>query len=130
MIKQMKQDFSQTTLIAIIWVALLATIQGNSMSIWRIIGIGLLVGIIFGGVYPYLWHFSTLGAVWNIVISTVCNIGFQILALLLYSPELFKWIAPYLIITSVMTFGLHLIIFYFYMRHLNRQLIKELNQIN
>ena len=115
MMKQIRKDFNQVTLIAIMWLTTVTILmRGESLATWRLVSLGVLIGVLFGVIYPYLWRYSTFGAPWNVVISTVSNIGFQILALRLYSTTLFDVVSPYLLGTSLLTFVMHVIIFYYY----------------
>ena len=129
MMKQIRKDFNQVALMAIMWLTVVTTLtRGEALATWRLISLGVLIGVVFGVIYSYLWRYSTFGAPWNVLISTISNIGFQILALRLYSTTLFDVVSPYLLGTSLLTFVMHVIIFYYYTRYQNKRLVNELNQ--
>lgn len=129
MMKQIRKDFNQVTLIAIMWLTTFTILmRGESLATWRLVSLGVLIGVVFGVIYPYLWRYSTFGAPWNVVISTISNIGFQMVALRLYSTTLFDVVSPYLLGTSLLTFVMHVIIFYYYTRYQNKRLVNELNR--
>lgn len=129
MMKQIRKDFNQVTLIAIMWLTTVTILmRGESLATWRLVSLGVLIGVVFGVIYPYLWRYSTFGAPWNVVISTISNIGFQMVALRLYSTTLFDIVSPYLLGTSLLTFVMHVIIFYYYTRYQNKRLVNELNR--
>lgn len=129
MMKQIRKDFNQVTLIAIMWLTTVTILmRGESLATWRLVSLGVLTGVVFGVIYPYLWRYSTFGAPWNVGISTISNIGFQMVALRLYSTTLFDVVSPYLLGTSLLTFVMHVIIFYYYTRYQNKRLVNELNR--
>lgn len=133
MINELKNNFTQTTLGAIIWLAILRTLfnfqETTALNpIWTVITIGLIFGLIFGIVYPFLWSYSTFKASLNITISTVFNTIGGLLAVYLFSPGMFNFIKPYVIGIVILTLLGHTIGFYFYSKFENRKLAAELNQ--
>ncbi|MGX7024188.1 hypothetical protein [Vagococcus hydrophili] len=134
MFKQLKQSFIQTTLGSTVWVTFLATLVFHKKMVpfnffWHILAIGFLFGIIFGVFYPYLWQYATLKAGTNIAISTLVNVTFGCLAVYLFSPEMFSFIQPYLLLFVLLTFIGHLIAYYFYSKHETKKLANELNHL-
>ncbi len=63
----------------LIWIVFLISIFNlheemvNFLYMWNLIGISVLMGIVFGIAYPYLWNYSTLKVTTKITISTLLN---------------------------------------------------------
>ncbi|MBO0437818.1 hypothetical protein [Vagococcus fluvialis] len=134
MYKQLKQNFIQTSLGSILWFSFLASLIFYNKTVpfnflWHIIGIGLLFGITFGLVYPYFWKYATTGATTNIILSTIINLLCGLLGLYLFSTEMFSLITPYIWLVTLLTLIGHIIAFYFYSKHENKQQAKKLNQL-
>lgn len=134
MFKQLKNSFIQTTLSSVIWVTFLATLIFHNQNVpfnffWHILAIGGLFGIVFGVLYPYLWKYATLKASVNIIISTFINSMTGFLVVYLFSPKMFLFINPYLLIFIILTFIGHLIAYYFYAKSETNKQAKELNQL-
>ncbi|MDT2781167.1 hypothetical protein P7H41_04260 [Vagococcus fluvialis] len=134
MYKQLKQNFIQTTLGSILWFSFLASLIFYNKTVpfnflWHIIGIGLLFGITFGLVYPYFWKYATTGATTNIILSTIINLLCGLLGVYLFSTEMFSLITPYIWLVTLLTLIGHIIAFYFYSKHENKQQVKKLNQL-
>lgn len=130
--KELKHNFMQATLGTIVWITLLITLltTQSSMTIldlWKIIAIGSIFGLIFGVVYPFLWHYSTLKSSTNILISTFANSIAGLLSLYIYSVDLFSFIQPYIFWIIILTLVGHILGFYFYSNVANRKLAQELN---
>lgn len=134
MLKTLKNSFTQAALGSTIWITLLASIHQMNRTIpfsyiWHILLIGLLLGVTFGVVYPYLWNYSTFKSSTNILISTVANVSCMFLGVKLYSIEMFQLVSPYWIGIILLTLVGHIIGFYFFSKHQNNQLKKELNHL-
>ena len=133
MINELKNNFTQTTVGSIIWIAILATIFNFQETtplhpIWTVIAIGCIFGFIFGVIYPFLWNYSTFKSGINIAISTVLNTIGSTLAVYLFSPTMFNFIKPYIIGIVLLTLIGHTLGFYAYSKMENRKLAAELNQ--
>jgi len=134
MLKTLKNSFTQAALGSTIWITLLASINNFNQPIsfhyiWNILLIGLLLGLTFGVVYPYLWNYSTFKPSTNILISTTVNVVCMFLGLKLYSTDMFNFINPYWIGIILLTLVGHIVGFYFYSKYQNNQLKKELNSL-
>lgn len=128
----LKSNIIQVTLGSIVWIMLVTSLSNLDVSVpyiyfWRIIIIGMMFGIVFGGAYPYLWSYSTLSSMMKVISSTLINFDCITLGVKLYSNYLFNMMSPYLIYILLLTLLLHYIVFYFYLGFLNRKLMKELN---
>ncbi|WP_010176020.1 hypothetical protein [Bacillus coahuilensis] len=127
MIIHLRQSFTQAALGSIIWVFLLGTVAYNGLNIpfhyvWNLIGIGLISGIIFGIIYPYLWGYSTFKAQTNIILSTLINSFGGLLAVYLFSTDMFHFIKNYTIVFILLTLVGHIIGFYFYSKYQNKKI--------
>ena len=134
MMTQFINNFFQTSFLTTLWVMLLITLTNFHTTIsfhyvWNIVAIGVLAGITFGIIYPYVWNYSTTKAAVNIVICTTVNLSMQFLVIYLFSKEMLAVIQPYMIGIAVLTLIGHLIAFYFYKRILNKKIVDELNQL-
>lgn len=134
MYKQLKQNFIQTTLGSILWFSFLASLIFYNKTVpfnflWHIVGIGLLFGITFGLVYPYFWKYATTVATTNIILSTIINLLCGLLGVYLFSTEMFSLITPYIWLVTLLTLIGHIIAFYFYSKHENKQQAKKLNKL-
>ncbi|MDQ0229897.1 hypothetical protein [Metabacillus malikii] len=135
MIHNLRNNFTQTALGSIIWVFILSTLAYQGMNIpfnyvWNLITIGVISGIIFGIVYPYLWNYSTFKAPINIILSTLINSFGGFLVIYLFSVEMFHFIKGYVIFIVLLTLLGHIIAFYFYSKYQNKKLADSLNEIN
>ena len=135
MIAHLRHSFTQVTLGSIIWIFLLSTLVYRGLNIpfnyvWNLIGIGVISGIIFGIIYPYLWNFSTFKASINILLSTIINSFGGLLVVYLFSTDMFNLIKEYVIYFIILTLAGHIIAFYFYSKYQNRKLADSLNDIN
>lgn len=131
MLNTLKNSFTQAALGSTIWITLIASIHNFNQQIpfhfiWNMLLIGLLMGTVFGVVYPYLWNYSTFKATTNILISTTSNVVCMFLGVKLYSTDMFNSINPYWIGIILLTLIGHVIGFYFYSKHQNKKLKKEL----
>ncbi|WP_434752225.1 hypothetical protein [Paenibacillus amylolyticus] len=134
MIQQLKQSFFQVFTVKTLWVTLLLTLFYRDQSIqmsflWNVAGISLITAVLFGVMYRALWSHFTLKPIWNIVISSTCNIAGGMLIIWLFSREMFEWIAPWFPGMWLLSIVLHVIAFYFYARIDSRKKAEELNDI-
>ncbi|AVM22819.1 hypothetical protein [Bacillus pumilus] len=134
MIKEMKNQFMQTSFVSIVWLTLILSMTNRSITIpfgyvWHIIAIGTLAGIVFGVIYPLLWNYFTFPAPVNILISTAVNLAFQLGAVALYSTALLELIMPYFIGIAFLTLAGHIIAFLFYKKHQNQKMAQALNRL-
>ncbi len=134
MIKDLKNKFIQGFAGTLIWLQILITLfVGNlkisNMYFWNLIGIAAIFSFIFGVVYTYLWNYSTFKAVTNIIISTIVNTVGGILALFIFSKDMYYFINRYIIYIFIITLIGHIIGFYFYSKYEKNKLSNELNTL-
>jgi FlaA1/EpsC-like NDP-sugar epimerase len=134
MIHDLRQSFTQAALGSIIWVFLLGTIAYQGLDIpfnyvWNLIGIGVISGIIFGIIYPYLWGYATFKAPVNIILSTLINSFGGLLVVYLFSADMFGSIKKYIVLFILLTLIGHIIAFYFYSKYQNKKLADSLNDL-
>lgn len=127
-------SFKQATLGSIIWVTLLITMSGSTEVVplgymWHIIGIGLLMGGVFGVIYPYLWKYATFKAYVNILLSSILNTMTGFLAVYLYSTTMYLQIKGFFTVVLIITLMGHTLGFYVYGKMQNVKLAQELNQL-
>ena len=135
MITHLRHSFTQATLGSIIWIFLLSTLVYRGLNIpfnyvWNLIGIGVISGVIFGIIYPFMWNFSTFKAYINILLSTIINSFGGLLVVYLFSTDMFNLIKEYAIFFILLTLIGHIIAFYFYSKYQNRKLADSLNGIS
>ncbi|WP_086349472.1 hypothetical protein [Candidatus Enterococcus clewellii] len=134
MINQLKQSFFQVFTVTFVWVTFLLTVffrdQLISISyLWHLIGISTSFGVMFGVVYSGLWNYLTLKPIWNVLISSGLNIAFGLLAVYLFSTEMFAVILPWLPGMLVLSVLLHSLAFYVYAKLEAKRSSKELNEL-
>ena len=134
MIKQFKSSFFQTFSITFIWILLLISIFLRDITFsvsytWNLVGISAIFAIIFGVMYPALWNFSSLKAINKIAISSVINTLGGIIAVWLFSIDMFNVIKSWILAIFVLTIIGHVIGFYFYSKWDNDKSSKELNNL-
>lgn len=134
MLNQLKQSFFQVFTVTLLWVVLLITVFFKDQSInigymWNVVGIAMISAGIFGVIYNALWNYLTLKPIWNIVISSTLNTLGGILAVWLFSEEMFHFIAPWFPGMLLLSVVLHTIAFYFYARIDSKKKAEELNKI-
>jgi len=133
MIKDLKNSFLSTTFWGLILIVFLMTIFNlhhemvNFLYIWNLIGISVLMGIVFGIAYPYLWNYSTLKVTTKITISTLLNFCCGVSSIYLLSLKVFEFIKPYLLVILVITLIGHIIGFYFFSKYENKKIAASLN---
>lgn len=135
MFKQLKNNFFQAGFGSFIWITILYSLTDFSSKIpfhyiWNLVGISVLIGLLFGIVYPFLWNYSTFKASINIVICTVLNTLCAYTGVYLYSTQMFDLIRPFFIAVLLLTLILHIITFYFYSKHDNKKMAAALNNLN
>ncbi|MCU9814527.1 hypothetical protein [Paraclostridium sp. AKS73] len=79
--------------------------------------------------YPALWNFSSLKAFNKIAISSVINTLGGIIAVWLFSQDMFIFIKPWILEIFILTIIGHVIGFYFYSKWDNTKTSKELNNL-
>lgn len=134
MIRELGNSFKQASLGSIIWVSILITLFNKQQLvplsyIWNVLGIGLLLGFIFGVVYPYLWNYATLKAYITIVLSSILNTMTGFLAIYLYSTAAYLQIKPFILMVLGLTVVGHTLGFYFYRKIQNIKLAQELSRL-
>ncbi|MFJ7406282.1 MULTISPECIES: hypothetical protein [unclassified Lysinibacillus] len=133
MIKDLKNSFLSTSFLGLILIVLLMTIFNlheelvNFLYMWNLIGISVLMGIVFGIAYPYLWNYSTLKVTSKITISTLLNFSSSVGSVYLFSAEVVGFIKPYLLLILAITLIGHIIGFYFFSKYENKKIAESLN---
>jgi uncharacterized membrane protein len=133
MIKDLKNSFLSTSFLGLILIVLLMTIFNfheelvNFLYMWNLIGISVLMGIVFGIAYPYLWNYSTLKVTSKITISTLLNFSSGVGSVYLFSAEVVGFIKPYLLLILAITLIGHIIGFYFFSKYENKKIADSLN---
>lgn len=134
MIKNLKNSFLYVSFLSIVWIVFLITIFHLHeefvpfLYVWNLIGISVLMGIVFGIAYPYLWNYSTLKVTAKIAISTFLNFSCSIASVYLFSLQAFDFIKPYLLLILAITLIGHIIGFYFFSKYENKKLAESLNR--
>lgn len=134
MINDLKNSFLNVSFMVLIWITFFITIfnlheeKVSFLYIWNLIGISILMGIVFGIAYPYLWNYSTLKVTTKITISTFLNFFCGIGSVYLFSLKVFEFIQPYLLLILVLTLIGHIIGFYFFSKYENKKIADSLNR--
>ncbi|MDM5230522.1 hypothetical protein [Lysinibacillus pakistanensis] len=134
MINDLKNSFLNVSFMVLIWIVFLISIFNlheemvNFLYMWNLIGISVLMGIVFGIAYPYLWNYSTLKVTTKITISTLLNFCCGMGSVYLFSPKVFEFIKPYLLLILVLTLIGHIIGFYFFSKYENKKIADSLNR--
>ncbi|WP_240839310.1 hypothetical protein [Macrococcus sp. PK] len=131
MIKELTQNFFQTSFLSLIWVMVITSMSNTDNLIyynyfWRLILISILFGLSFGVLYPYLWKYSTTKSNFNVIVCSTDNTIIILCSIYLYSPHLFNQISPYLFALLVINLILHYVIFKLYSDYLNQKYIMEI----
>ncbi|MGX6978022.1 hypothetical protein ACWN8V_01925 [Vagococcus elongatus] len=132
MFKHLRNNFTQAFGGTLIWLIILITVFITPKNItliflWRLIGIALILAIIFGVIYTYLWEYSIFKASTNIIISTVINVLAGFGSVYLFSSEMFSRLiayTPYILVTTLIG---HIVGFYLYSKFSNKKLAKDIN---
>ncbi len=134
MIKDLKNSFLSISFLGLIWIVFLMTLFNlhnemvNFLYIWNLISISVLLGIVFGIAYPYLWYYSTLKSTSKIIISTFLNFFCGVGMVYLVSVQMLAFIQPYLLLIFAITLIGHIIGFYFFSKYENKKLAASLNK--
>ncbi|POZ56793.1 hypothetical protein LYSIN_01576 [Lysinibacillus sphaericus] len=134
MIKDLKNSFLSISFLGLIWIVFLMTLFNlhnemvNFLYIWNLISISVLLGIVFGIAYPYLWNYSTLKSTSKIIISTFLNFFCGVGMVYLVSVQMLAFIQPYLLLIFAITLIGHIIGFYFFSKYENKKLAASLNK--
>lgn len=131
MIKELTQNFFQTSFLSLIWVMVITSLSNTDNLIyynyfWRLILISILFGLSFGVLYPYLWKYSTTKSNFNVFVCSTDNTIIILCSIYLYSADLFNQISPYLFAIIVINLILHYVIFKLYSDYLNQKYIMEI----
>ncbi|RAI82467.1 hypothetical protein BFS35_001925 [Macrococcoides goetzii] len=131
MIKELTQNFFQTSFLSLIWVMVITSLSNTDNLIyynyfWRLILISILFGLSFGVLYPYLWKYSTTKSNFNVFVCSTDNTIIILCSIYLYSADLFNQISPYLFGIIVINLILHYVIFKLYSDYLNQKYIMEI----
>ena len=134
MIKEFKNRFMQGTLLTILWLMCLTSLIFGSRQIelnyfWRIISISAQMSLVFSVGYTYVWNYGTWPAPINILATSLANFGVGYLSVYIYSRDLFGIVLPFWWLILTITVLLHIVIFYFWRRHQNKQLAQDLNEL-
>jgi hypothetical protein len=132
--QELKNKFMQAAFLTSVWILGLLTIFFGNMTVdlnlfWRILGISSLFAVTFGMIYPYVWNYGTWTAPINIVITTGVNILSGFGAIYLLSKVMFNFIMSYWWEIILLDLILHILMFYFYRKYENKQLVKKLNEL-
>lgn len=134
MTKNLRSSFFQVFTLSLIWVTLLITVFFNNQTIqityfWNIIGIAAIFGLMFGVLYSVLWNYLTLKPIMNILISSFLNMLGGLMAVMLFSAQMFYLIAPWIPGMLILTIILHTLAFYIYARVDAKKKAGELNKL-
>lgn len=132
--KNLKNQFMQAAFLTTVWLLIIINLGFGNPQVqfsyfWHIIIIAIIIGGVFGVIYPYLWNFGTWSAPVNIVITTLINFAAGYLAVYLFSLEMFQIILPFWGLFLLINLVLHVIGFYFYRKFQNKKIVEELNQL-
>ncbi|CAM2874154.1 hypothetical protein HAHI6034_06615 [Hathewaya histolytica] len=134
MIKQFKLSFFQTFSATFIWILLLMSLFLKDISItisynWNLVGISTIFALIFGVMYPALWNFSSMKAIYKILISSTINLCGGLISVWLFSSVMFEIIRHWILIIAIVTIIGHIIAFYFYSKWDNERSSDKLNTL-
>lgn len=133
MIKELRSSFFQTSFITTVWLVLLVSIFNqnyllDATAVWRLLLIGIIFGLVFGVLAPYLWDYATFSVTKNVLISTLANVLCGLTSIYLFSSEMFSFIIPWTPIILMLTLIGHILGFYFYSKLENKKISLELNE--
>lgn len=134
MVEQFKLSFFQTFSITFLWILALISIFIKDLTIsvhyiWNLVAISVLCASIFGVMYPALWNFSSIKAIYKIFISSIINIIGGVCSVWLFSYAMFNLIKPWIWLMVILTLIGHIIGFYFYSKWDNQKSSNELNTL-
>lgn len=117
------------------WLTLLISIYHPTSYImptylWHLFLIAVIVGGVFGVIYPYLWNYTTWGAIRNVGCATLTNFVAIFSGLGLFSNRVLKTILPFWWEILILTLVLHILMFYIYRNYQNKKLIQQLNSVS
>lgn len=135
MITQLKHNFFQISFLSMGWLTLLISIYHPTSYImptylWHLFLIAVIVGGVFGVIYPYLWSYTTWGAIRNVGCATLTNFVAIFSGLGLFSNRVLKTILPFWWEILILTLILHILMFYIYRNYQNQKLIQQLNSVS
>lgn len=135
MITQLKHNFFQISFLSMGWLTLLISIYHPTSYImptylWHLFLIAVIVGGVFGVIYPYLWNYTTWGAIRNVGCATLTNFVAIFSGLGLFSNRVLKTILPFWWEVLILTLVLHILMFYIYRNYQNQKLIQQLNSVS
>ncbi|GGO04952.1 hypothetical protein GCM10010969_30800 [Saccharibacillus kuerlensis] len=133
MIIQLRNSFFQVFTMSLLWVVLLLTLFFGDQNInmgylWNVAGIAVIFAAVFGVMYNALWNHFTMKPIWNIAISSVLSLAGTMLAVWLFSREMYDMIFPYLPGMIVLSLVLHTLGFYVYAKMDSKKRADELNR--
>ncbi|PKE16223.1 hypothetical protein CW670_03000 [Macrococcoides caseolyticum] len=131
MIKELIQNFFQTSFLSLIWLMTITSLFNTDITVhynyfWRLILISILFGLSFGVLYPYLWKYSTTKSTFNVILCSTDNTFIILCSIYLYSSLLFTQVYPYIYAIAVINLILHYVIFKLYSDYLNQKYIMEI----
>ncbi len=132
MMVQLRNSFFQVFTVSLLWVVLLLTFfyGGEKIGIaylWNVAGIAAICAALFGILYNALWNHFTLKPIWNTLISSVLSLGGAMLAVALFSTEMYELLLPWLPGMILVSLVLHTLAFYVYARMDSGKKARELN---
>ncbi|NGZ77182.1 hypothetical protein GYN08_17955 [Saccharibacillus sp. VR-M41] len=132
MMIQLRNSFFQVFTLSLLWVVLLLTFfyGGETVGIgylWNVAGIAAICAALFGVMYNALWNHFTLKPAWNILISSALSLGGAMLAVLLFSRDMYELLLPWLPGMIALSLVLHTLGFYIYAKMDSRKRADELN---
>ncbi|MEE6674689.1 hypothetical protein ACWYVZ_05815 [Pediococcus acidilactici] len=135
MITQLKHNFFQISFLSMGWLTLLISIYHPTSYImptylWHLFLIAVIVAGVFGVIYPYLWNYTTWGAIRNVGCATLTNFVAIFSGLGLFSNRVLKTILPFWWEILILTLILHILMFYIYRNYQNKKLIQQLNSVS
>ncbi|MEE6725427.1 hypothetical protein RAO22_08045 [Pediococcus acidilactici] len=135
MITQLKHNFFQISFLSMGWLTLLISIYHPTSYImptylWHLFLIAVIVAGVFGVIYPYLWNYTTWGAIRNVGCATLTNFVAIFSGLGLFSNRVLKAILPFWWEILILTLILHILMFYIYRNYQNKKLIQQLNSVS
>lgn len=132
MITQLKHTFFQTSFLFMGWLIVVIELfcphlEMTPSYLWHLLLIAIIGGSVFGVIYPYIWNYTTWGALRNIGCTTLINFGALLGGLGLFSSKILKTVLPFWWEILILTLILHILTFYYYRNYQNQKLIQQLN---
>lgn len=134
MSQPLKNQFFQVFSLTTIWVTLLLSLFAQPTTfglsfVWRILGIAFIAALLFGVLYTSLWHYLTLPASANILISASINLIGGLAVIWLLSPEMFSRVLPWTFGMLLLSLIGHVLGFYVYAKKQNDRDVARLNKL-